>query len=229
MSKKKQAEEEVIVDIGGSYNKAEQFIENNKQTIMSVIIGVIVVVGGYFGYTKMYLEPLQIDAEEQIWQAQRYLDQDSFELAMFGDGNFLGFEEISEEFAGTRAGDLANYYMGLISMQKGEFDLAIDYFESYSGNDIMLSAIAIGTVGDAYMELDDPDKALASYKKAANTNPNDFTSAIYLMKAGKVAEALEDYSVAVSLYENIKKNYAETKEGREIEKYLARAKTLASK
>ena len=33
MSKKNQAEDEVIVDIGGSYNKAEQFIENNKQTI----------------------------------------------------------------------------------------------------------------------------------------------------------------------------------------------------
>ena len=48
-------------------------------------------------------------------------------------------------------------------------------------------------------------------------------------KAGKVAEALEDYSDAVGLYEEIKKNYSDTKEGREVEKYLARAKTLASK
>lgn len=229
MSKKKQTEDEVIVDIGGSYNKAEQFIENNKQMITSVIVGVIVIVGGYFGYTKMYLEPLQLDAEEQIWKAQSYFDKDSLELAMFGDGNYMGFEEIADEFSGTRAGDLANFYMGVISLRKGEFDLAIDYLESYSGNDIILSAIALGAIGDANMELDDAGKALEYYKKAANTNPNDFTSAIYLMKAGKVAEGLEDYSDAVSLYTEIKENYSDTKEGREVEKYLARAQTLANK
>lgn len=229
MSKKKQTEDEVIVDIGGSYNKAEKFIENNKQMITAVIVGIIVIVGGYFGYTKMYLDPLQIDAEEQIWKAQSYLDKDSLDLAMFGDGNYMGFEEIASEFSGTRAGDLANYYMGVISLRKGEFDLAIDYLDSYSGNDIMLSAIALGAIGDANMELDDAGKALDYYKKAARKNPNDFTSAIYLMKAGKVAEALEDYSDAVGLYEEIKKNYSDTKEGREVEKYLARAKTLASK
>ena len=85
MSKKKQTEDEVIVDIGGSYNKAEEFIENNKQMITAVIVGIIVIVGGYFGYTKMYLDPLQMDAEEQIWKAQSYLDKDSLDLAMFGD------------------------------------------------------------------------------------------------------------------------------------------------
>ena len=229
MSKKKQTEDEVIVDIGGSYNKAEEFIENNKQMITAVIVGIIVIVGGYFGYIKMYLDPLQMDAEEQIWKAQSYLDKDSLDLAMFGDGNYMGFEEIASEFSGTRAGDLANYYMGVISLRKGEFDLAIDYLDSYSGNDIMLSAIALGAIGDANMELDDAGKALDYYIKAARKNPNDFTSAIYLMKAGKVAEALEDYSDAVGLYEEIKKNYPDTKEGREVGKYLARAKTLASK
>lgn len=229
MSKKKQTEDEVIVDISGSYNKAEEFIENNKQMITAVIVGIIVIVGGYFGYTKMYLDPLQMDAEEQIWKAQSYLDKDSLDLAMFGDGNYMGFEEIASEFSGTRAGDLANYYMGVISLRKEEFDLAIDYLDSYSGNDIMLSAIALGAIGDANMELDDAGKALDYYKKAARKNPNDFTSAIFLMKAGKVAEALEDYSDAVGLYEEIKKNYPDTKEGREVEKYLARAKTLVSK
>ena len=114
-------------------------------------------------------------------------------------------------------------------MRRGEFDIAIDYLDSYSGNDIMIGAIALGAIWDSYMELDDPDKARDYYKKAANKNPNDFTSAIYLMKAGRVAEALGDFSVAVSFYEDIKKNYPETKEGREIDKYIARAKTLASK
>ena len=93
----------------------------------------------------------------------------------------------------------------------------------------MLSAVATGAIGDAYMELDDPDEAMTYYVKAARKNKNEFSSPIYLMKAAKVAEALGDYSVAVSHYEEIKKDYSETSEGREVEKYLARAQELANK
>ncbi|MBD78789.1 MAG: hypothetical protein CL840_07705 [Crocinitomicaceae bacterium] len=228
MSKKKHDEEEVIVDIGGSYNKAEQFIENNKQTITYVVAAILVVVGGYFGYTKLYVEPLELEAAEQVWKAQSYFDQDSLDLAMYGDGNYMGFEEIADEYGATKTGAMANYYMGVILLRKGEYEDAIDYLNNYSGNDIIISAVALGAIGDAYMELDSPDEALNYYKQASQKNANDFTSALYLMKAGKVSEALGDYNDAVGFYQEIKDNYPDTKEGREVEKYLARAQTLAA-
>ena len=99
----------------------------------------------------------------------------------------------------------------------------------FSSDDVMLSAVALGVIGDAYMELDQPDEALGYYVKAARKNSNEFSTPIYLMKAGKVAEALEDYDVAISYYQEIKDDYSSTQEGREVAKFLARAEALAGK
>ena len=225
----KETEDEVIVDIGGTYNTVELWIEKNKNTLIYALLPVIVLIGGYFAYNSLYLAPLQVEAEGQIWKAQQYFAQDSLELAQFGDGNYMGFEDIADEYSGTKAGNLSNYYLGLIAINKGEFEEAIDYLGSFSSDDIVLSAVALGAMGDASMELDDPDAALNYYVKAARKNANDFTTPVYLMKAAKVAEALGDYGVAVKHYEEIQKKFGETQEGRQVEKYLARAKTLASK
>lgn len=229
MSKKKHEEEEVIVDIGGTYNRVEQFVESNKEKITYGLVAVIVVIGGIFSYNQFYLKPLEVEAAEQSWKAQQYFEQDSLDLALNGDGMYMGFEEIADEYSATKVGNLAQYYLGLIYLKKGQYEDAIDYLNNYSGSDVMVSAIALGAMGDAYMELDDPDAAMSHYLKAARKNSNEFTTPVYLMKAGKIAEALGDYDEAVKYYEEIKNDYSDTQEGREVEKYLARAKALASK
>ena len=78
------------------------------------------------------------------------------------------------------------------------------------------------------MELGETENALEYYLLAANNKRNDFTSPIYLMKAAMVYEELQDFEKAVEVYKDIKSNFAETKEGLEVEKYLSRAKALAS-
>lgn len=229
MAKKKHEEDEVIVDIGGTYNKVEQFIEDNKEKLTYAVLAIVVVIGGVFGYNKMILEPAETEASDQIWKAQQYFNQDSLNLALNGDGINMGFEEINDTYGSTKAGKLATYYMGLIYLKNGQFEDAVEYLGAYSGNDVMVSSISLGAMGDAYMELDKPDDAVAAYVKAARKSPNEFTTPIYLLKAGKVAEALQDYSEAVKYYQEIKDKYAGTNEGRGIDKYLARAQTLASK
>jgi TolA-binding protein len=78
------------------------------------------------------------------------------------------------------------------------------------------------------MELGEVKTAASFYMDAANDKENDFTSPIYLMKAAAAYEELENYKKALGIYENIKKNYADTKEGLEVEKYLERAKSIAN-
>jgi tetratricopeptide (TPR) repeat protein len=230
MSKKKHAEEEeVILDIGGSYNQAEQFVENNKEKLTYGILAVIVVIGAIFSYNQFYLKPLEQEAADQSWKAQQYFNQDSLDLALNGDGMYMGFEELADEYSSTKIGDLSNYYLGMIYLKKGQYEDAIDYLKSYSGDNMTISPIALGAIGDAYMELDEPDEAITYYLKAARKNSNNFTTPQYLLKAGKVAEALGDYSVAVTHYKEIKNDYATTQEGRMIDKYIARAEMLASK
>ena len=228
MAKKHIEEDEVIVDVVGRYNKIEQFIEDNKSMLSIVVGGVALVIAGYFAYINMYLLPLEEEASTEMWKAQQYFAADSLDQAMMGDGNYLGFEDIAEDYSSTKAGKLANYYMGIIYMKKGEYDVAIDYLSSFSSDDALVSTIAIGATGDCYSELGDNEEALNLYTKAARKNVNEFTTPIYLMKAGKVAESIGKYSKAADFYKEVMDDYSDSQEGREAEKYFYRAKTLAS-
>lgn len=50
--KHEQQQDEVIVDIGGSINKTEQFIEDNKKTLSIVIVGIIAIVSIFLDTTN---------------------------------------------------------------------------------------------------------------------------------------------------------------------------------
>lgn len=228
MAKRNQEEqEEVIVDIGGTYNKVEQFIEAKKKPISMAVGAIVVIVAIVFSYNKFYLEPLEQDAGVQIWKAQQYFQNDSLDLALMGDDNYMGFEAIKSDYGSTKSGELADYYTGLIYFKQGEYEAAIEHLSSFSSDDIIVSAIALGAIGDCHAELGNLSDAANYYLKASRKHKNDFSTPVYLMKAGLAFESVENYSTAKDLYKELMDDYASTTEGRNAEKYYYRAKTLA--
>lgn len=227
MSKKNHDENDnVIVDVQEVYSRTEHFIENNKKTLSIVIGGVIVVIALYFAYTKMYIAPMEIEAQSSMFMAEKYFEKDSLDKAINGDGINDGFIDIIDTYGGTKTANLAHYYLGLSYLKTGKFQEAIDELESFSSNDIMVSSIALGAIGDAHLELGNVDEALKFYEKAAANNENELTTPMYLFKAGIVYEEKGDYTKAFERYTTIKNDYIESSEGRTIEKYLARAEAL---
>lgn len=216
--------EENIVDVEAAYSQTEDFFNNNQKPIMYIGGGVLAIIVAAFYYFNIYLPPFEQEAEKEIFAAQNYFAADSFQLAMYGDGSSLGFEDIINQYGSTSAGNTAKYYMGISLLHSGNYEDAIDFLSSYSAKDEMTAAIAKGAIGDAYSELQDYGAALKNYKAASEINTNDFTSPTYLMKAGRVAEKMGDYSTAFSVYEKIKKDYPNSAQGRTIDKYLTRAK-----
>jgi tetratricopeptide (TPR) repeat protein len=227
MSKKHNEEnQEVIVDVQEVYSKTEHFVENNKKNLSIIVGGIIVVVALYLGYTKMYIAPMEIEAQSSMFMAEKYFEQDSLQKAINGDGLNYGFIDIIDEYSGTKTANLAHYYLGISYLRTGDFEGAIDELKSFSSDDIMVSSIALGAIGDAYLELGEVDDAISYYKKAAKNQANDLTSPMYLFKAGIAYEEKGDYKSAFENYTKIKNDYAESSEGRTIEKYLARAEAL---
>jgi len=226
MSNKTDHEEEVIVDVQEVYSKTENFIEANKKVVTIIPLAIIVVIGLYFGYKKVYIAPMEVEAQSQIFMAEKYFEQDSLQKAINGDGLNYGFVEIIEEYSGTKTANLAHYYLGIAYRNTGEYEMAIDELKSFSSSDVLISAIALGAIGDSYMELNDLDKAISYYKKAAAHNANELTTPIYLLKAGLAYEDNNNYNDAIKQYKAIKTDYRDSREAQSIDKYIARAEAF---
>lgn len=220
--------EDSLSDVENALTQTEHFIEKNQKILTIAIGAVVVIVGGFLAFKAFYVQPREKSAQEQIFMAEQYFEKDSFNLAINGDGNYLGFLDIIDDYGSTKAGKLANYYTGIAYLHLGQYQEALDYLSNFETDDPVLAPVAEGAKGDAYAELDQTDKALSAYKKAYGYT-NEFTAPVYMMKAGKLLESTGKSDQALALYREIKEKYSETPEGRTIDKYIARAQVLQAK
>ncbi len=221
---KKHKQVDNLVEVESALTKSEQFLETNQKLIAIVIGAIVVVAAGYLGTRKFYIEPRGKEAQEQMFMAQNYFAKDSFNLALNGDGNNPGFLDIIDEFGSTKAGNLAKYYAGISYLHMGKFDNAISYLKKFSSDDLLLGPISVGAQGDAQLELGKTEKALDLYTQAYKMNNNQLTTPIYMLKAGELLENSNKREDAIKLYETIKEKFPDSNEGRNIDKYIARAK-----
>ena len=229
MAKKTTAGDDRMVAVEEALGKTEQFIEKNQKIMMYVITGIILVVLGYFGYQRLYISPMEANAQDEIFMAQKYFDMDSLSRALHGDGNALGFLDIIDDYGATKTGNLARYYAGICYMRMGNFEEAIDYLEDHDPTDQIIGPMALGALGDAWLELNEPDKAVGYYMDAAEDNLNDFTTPMYLYKAGMTYELLGEYEDALETYDRIYREYYRSAEGRSIERNIAKIERLLEK
>jgi len=209
--------------IGEQFSKAESFVIENKKSLLVISGTIIALILLYVAYQMLIIGPREKEAAGQMFMAERYFEQDSLDKAISGDGNFLGFEAIADEYGSTKAGSMAHYYLGFSYLRKGKYEQAIESLENFSNNDEVLMAMSYSGIADAYLELNKLDDAANYYKKAISKSKDQFTTPIFLMKLGKTYELANDNTKAIEAYDRIKKEYSESTEAKEIDKYIARA------
>ena len=215
------------LDIGEVYTKTELFLERNKQAVTIGVVGLLVVVGGLLGWRKFVAEPKAREAAELAWKAQYYFEIDSLDRAMMGDDMWPGFVSLADDYGSTPTGKLAHYYLGAIHMKKGEYEAAIDEYGKADVDDDVLRAMAIGGMGDAYVELGRTDEAVKQFEKAAGLADNAFTTPMFLMKAGILYKQGGDWNKAAQAFERIAKEYPSSAEANSARKYLGMAEAMA--
>ncbi|HNP95474.1 MAG TPA: tetratricopeptide repeat protein [Cyclobacteriaceae bacterium] len=199
----------------------EHWIENNPKIVFGVVGVLLLIVGGYFGF-RYYVGTQEEIAQKEMFQAVYYFEADSLNLALKGDGNNLGFEQIIDDFGMTDAANLANFYAGAICLKQGKYQLAIYYFEDFDSDDILIQPRAYSLMGDAYMELKDYESASKYYNKASNYKPNKFFTPTYLMKEALAYEKLNQNDKAKQAYQRIIDEFWDSSEYQNARKYKAR-------
>ena len=201
-------------------SKTDKFFSENKKTLWGILIGAVVIALAVLAYVKFIYQPKVEEAMEQAIAAQNNFQAGNFELALKGDGNTLGFEQVIEDY-GKKAGKSMFFYAGLCELQLGNYQEAINNLKQYSGKDKILSARALACIGDAYVGLEDYNTAVSYFEKAAKESDNLY-SANYLLKAGITYEELGNESKALACYKEIKDKYPQSVEGYDIDKYISR-------
>ena len=206
--------------VAEAVSKTEKFFTENGKLIAGLAAGVVVVAIAVFCWFKFAYQPAVVEAQGQMALAEQNFIAADYEVALNGDGNVLGFNQIMEEY-GAKAGKAVYFYAGVCELQLGNFEAAIKALEKYNGKDAILAARATACIGDAYVGLENYAKALAYFQKAADVADNMFAAG-YLLKAGQVAEKLGEDAKALGFYETIKDSYPQSMEAYEIDKYIAR-------
>jgi tetratricopeptide (TPR) repeat protein len=223
----------VLNSLEETASKSEQWIEKNSKPLFSALIAVVVIFLAYLGYTKYISEPNEIEASNELAFPRKYYDQAStagsgidslLTLGLEGVDGKYGFLDIATSFSGTNAGNLANYYAGVSYLEMKQYDKAIEYLEKFNSDDEMLGPVSLGAVGDAFADINQPEQALEYYQKAADKKDNDFTSPLFLYKAGMTAMELEQFDKAASLFTEIKDNYPSSNQGKDVDKFINAAK-----
>ena len=245
--KTNEVEEEVIVDNAGNAehsttaevfntldetaNISEKWIEKNSKPLFIGLIAAVLIIFGYMGYSQFIAAPKEKEAADALFFAKQEFtkatagtDETLFTTALEGaEGNY-GLIDIAENYSGTEAGNLAKYYAGISYLNLKEYSKAIDYLKDVDTKDPVLNATVAGSIGDASLDSNDLNEALLYFAKAGENATNNAIAPVYLMKAGKVALTLKNFDKAEDLFENVKENYPNSSQAKNIDLYINQAK-----
>jgi len=220
------------LDVGAS--KTEAWIEKNQKMILGFVGVVAICVLGYLAYQQFIQKPNEIEAMNEMYQAQSYYDlaltasaKDSlFNLSLNGGAGKYGFLDIIDNYGSTSAGNMARYYAGMAYINTNNYQDAIEHLDKFKSDDEMLGPLAKGAIGDAFVQLGQNEEALKYYEKAATMKTNEVTTPRFLLKAGVTAMDLGKVGVALAHFTIISEEYPTSPEAAKAESYAGKADSM---
>jgi tetratricopeptide (TPR) repeat protein len=203
--------------------KAKDFWERNSKLISIVFVVVVLGVGGYFIYKNYIQKPKEEKAVDVLYKAEEYYRNDSVNLALKGDGQYLGFLKVIDKYSGTEAGNLACYYAGVCYVKLDDNQNAIKYLKKFSTSSKPVQARVYKLLGDASGDLGKHADAVDYYKKSAHTfeDDKDNSAEALFLAAYLTDRVLKNQKDAIELYKELKEKFPTGNVGNELAGNLA--------
>ncbi|MEE1177794.1 MAG: tetratricopeptide repeat protein, partial [Paludibacteraceae bacterium] len=173
---------------------------------------------GLIWFLKSHNEK-KAEANDAIYKAQSWFERDSFQLALSGNDDFIGFEEVADKYSSTPAGNLACAYAGICYKNLGKNDDAIKYLKKFSADDNLVSPAIYGAIGDCYFESNSIKDA-ESYYMTAIDSKNNMIAPLYTYRLAMLYFKNGDNAKASDLMVKLKDDYPQSNEARDADKYI---------
>lgn len=218
-----EATEESVInaeEIDQAIFKGENFIYNNRKSLLIVIGALVLLICGVIAYNMGYKAPRNQEASEAMFKAEQMFQLDSFNVALNGNKDVVGFLEIMDEYSGTDAANAAKAYAGTCYHKLGKNKEAIDLLKSFSGGQSVTAAAVNCEIATCYSELGENDKAVSYYKDAIDAK-DKLVSPIALNHLGFEYLKQGNKTEAKKQFEAIKNLYPESVQAQEADKNAA--------
>ncbi len=228
---------EVFSTLDQGASKTEAWVAKNQKYIFIVVGIVALAVLASLGYKQFIQDPKESEAMNDLHFAQSYFDQavngtekDSlFTLALQGAEGKYGLLDVIQNHGSTDAANLANYYAGMAYLNLKDYKNAVTYLDEFKSDDEVLAPLAKGGIGDAFVQLEKKDDALDYYEQAVKIRTNDFTTPLYLYKAGTVALDLGQYEKARNFFIRIRDEFPASSEAFNVNVFIGKAEEALNK
>jgi tetratricopeptide (TPR) repeat protein len=225
MAKKKvTVEDQNLENVQEALNTTSAWIEKNQNKLSWTVIAVVAIVVGVLALNQYVIKPKSVEASNENAKAEAYFMAENYELALNGDeADCIGFAAVADDYKMYQAGKLAALYAGVCYYQLGQYEDAVAYLTKFSAKDLNMQPAALQLLGNAYVQLEENDKAIKAFEAAAKSG-NELIAPICLKKVGLVYLELGDKSAAKKAFETIKAEYPTSVEAKDIEKYISLTK-----
>jgi tetratricopeptide (TPR) repeat protein len=224
--KKEELEQDILIEYSSRFM---HFYENNKAAVIGGGIGIVLAVGLIIGYT-IYSGNQQEEAINLLGIAEQEMLQGNYQEALNGNEEefTLGFVQIAENYGGTKAGNLAQYYAAIAEYELGNYEQALNYIQDYDVPEGILGVAPISMHANILVELDRHGEAAAQFERAADWDENTSTTPYNLYKAAEAHSEVGNTEQALAHIETIINEYPNSQQIAQAERLKGKLSTLTA-
>lgn len=214
--KKEDLEQDILIEYSSRFM---YYYENNKATVIGGGIGLVLVIGLIIGYF-VYSGQQEQEAQNLLGIAEEQLMQGNYETALYGNEQdfTLGFEQISNNYPRTDAGNLATYYAAVSEFELGNYENALERIQEFDVPDGIMGVAPLSLNAIILSELDRFEEAGETYLEAAEWNENNSTTPYNLMEAAIAFREAGNTDRALDMVDQILDEYPNSQQAAEAKR-----------
>jgi tetratricopeptide (TPR) repeat protein len=203
------------------YVRAWEFFDENRTLVYGALAGLVAVVLAIVGWAYYQHQQGQ-EAEQVLAQAITLYEAGDFRQALDGTEATPGLLSVVDGYGGTQAGNLARFYVADAYFRLGEYDQALQFFETFDKGENIVGASAYAGMAAIYEQRENYEEAGDYYLRAAEQFESNQAAPDYLMDAGNAYEEAGAYDEALEVYQTIQEDYPESSAASNIDFFIAR-------